>query len=125
MRKLYWIFLGIVFSIVNLQGSFVRDLSDEQIIDEVNKHRPLMGASIPLDIKERLGTTHVGGKYYLTEEPFLLEGSNKVHELGYGIIKLWFRKDSERYYSFNSGWNLKQELSLVELAQHPYWTNWF
>lgn len=103
----------------------VKQLTDEQIIEEINRHRPLMGARIPSDISDRLGTTHVGGKYYLTDQPFLLEGAKQVQDFGLGVIKLWFRDDSERYYSFNSDWRSQDDHSLVEVAQHPYWIECF
>lgn len=110
---------------LNASQRVTPQLSDKQIIKEINRHRPLLGAQVPEDIKDRLGTTHVGGKYTLTKEPFLLEGSKQVHGLGFGIIKLWFRSDSDRFYSFNSDWNIEADLSLTEVAQHPYWRECF
>ncbi|MEX0323977.1 MAG: hypothetical protein AB3N63_17595 [Puniceicoccaceae bacterium] len=110
---------------VSALGRAAPQLSDKQIIKEINRHRPLLGAQIPEDIKDRLGTTHVGGKYYLTNEPFLLEGSRQVQEFGFGVIKLWFRSDSDRFYSFNSDWDIEADLSLTEVAQHPYWRECF
>lgn len=108
------------------QEKTAQGLSDQQIIEHIDTFRPLKGAKIPDDIKHHLGTTHVAGKYYFTDEPFLIEGCKKVNEMGYGVIKLWFQKNpQERFYHFNSEWNLNNSLSLKELAQHPYYKTCF
>jgi hypothetical protein len=99
-------------------------LSDLEISKIIEKHRPLKGGTIPVDIKERLGSTHVGGKYYFTEEPFIIEGSRRLSEMGYGVLKLWF-SGSERSYPYNSNWNLSENVTLKELAQHPYYETCF
>ena len=98
-----------------------RILSDEEVLEYIEKNRPLKSGVIHSDLKDRLGTTHVGGKYFLTKEPFLLEGARKIDQMGYGVAKFWFRKNSTRYYPFNSKWDLPEEITLKELAQHPYW----
>lgn len=108
------------------QVNSTQKLSDQQIIELIDNSRPLKGAKIPNDIKHRLGTTHVSGKYYFTDEPFLIEGCKKVNEMGYGVIKLWFQKNPQnRFYHFNSEWDIKDRLSLKELAQHPYYKTCF
>jgi len=96
------------------------ELTDDQIRQIISQHRPMKGATIPSDIKDRLGATHVGGKYYLTNEPFIIEGSRKLAEMGYGVLKLWFTKNPTGY-TWNSNWNLKENITLKELAQHPYY----
>jgi hypothetical protein len=114
-----YLILGVSFGI-SRSSSF----SDEQILNRIEKNRPSKGAMIPVDIKDRLGATHVGGKYYFTKDPYLIEGCKKMTELGYGVVKLWFRKNPGGY-SYNSEWNLKNDVSLMELAQHRYWSACF
>ncbi len=92
---------------------------EAEILARVNPARPLRGGIIPSDIARRLGTAHVGGRYHFTDKPFLLEGAERVHQLGLGGIKLWF-SNVERGYSFNSDWNLPPVYTFKELAQHPY-----
>jgi len=99
-------------------------LTDQQIIQRIEKNRPSKGAMIPVDVKDLLGATHVGGKYFFTQDPYLIEGCKKMTELGYGVMKLWFRKNPGGY-SYNSEWNLKKDVTLKELAQHPYWSACF
>ncbi len=79
-------------------------LTDPAEIDRrVEAARPLKGAPLPKHVEERLGATHFDGKYYLTKEPFLVEGARKLHELGFGIGKFWL-DHSMVGYSFNSDW---------------------
>lgn len=94
--------------------------SEKEILNDINKHRPLNGAAIPGDIKWRLGATHVGGKYFFTKEPYIIEGCRKFNELGFGLVKLWFSK-SPGGYPYNSNWDLPADPSLKQLAQHPYY----
>ncbi len=101
-----------------------KNLNDRQIAEVIDKNCPLKGARIPSDIKDRLGATHVAGKYYFTSEPYLIEGCRKLNEMGYGIVKLWFRKNPGGY-PYNSEWNLPQNITLKELAQHPYYAACF
>ncbi|HET8828817.1 MAG TPA: hypothetical protein VFM79_05725 [Pelobium sp.] len=101
-----------------------KPLTDVQIIQLINLHQPLKGATVPPDIKSQIGATHVAGKYFFTEEPYLIEGSRKMNELGFGVLKLWFRK-SGGGYPFNSDWNIDKNITLKQLAQHPYFTECF
>lgn len=101
--------------------------TDEEILELITKHRPSNGGAIPADLKYRLGATHVNGQYYLTDEPFIIEGARKIEELGYGILKLWFYKaegDADGY-KYNSSWNLSKSMTLKQLAQHPYYRKVF
>lgn len=91
---------------------------------EVNRYRPLKGAAIPADIAARLGTAHVGGRYHLTDKPFLIEGVEAVERLGFGGIKLWFT-NLEASYPFNSEWRLPADATLLDYAQHPYFAEAF
>lgn len=116
-----------IFSFVSVglgQNLQQNKLSDREISQIIKKHRPLIGGKIPADIKDKLGATHVGGKYYLTDEPFIIEGARKLSEMGYGVLKLWLTKN-ERQYPYNSDWNLPDDVTLKEIAQHPYYETSF
>ena len=128
MRKIiYIVFLLVNVCFVNAQKFVSDNLSDEQILELINMHRPSKGGEIPSDLKYRLGATHVNGQYHLTDEPFIIEGAKKVQELGYGILKLWFYKaDGQAHgYKYNSEWNLIKTMSLKELANHKYYEEVF
>lgn len=99
-------------------------LSDARVLESIQRHQPSRGASIPADLKNRLGATHVAGKYFFSQEPYLLEGCRKMLDMGYGVVKLWFRKNGGGY-PYNSNWNLPAKITLRELAQHPYWASCF
>jgi hypothetical protein len=105
--------------------SQIRNLiSDLEILKIIDRYRPLRGATIPADIKHRLGATHVGGKYFLSDEPYLIEGAKKLHELGFGVCKLWFYKQPSGY-QYHSDWNLPVNVTLKQLAEHPYYQKAF
>ena len=119
--------LLVVTHIAVAQMPFNQQLSDQQILELIDKSRPSKGGSIPEDLKYRLGATHVNGQYCLTKEPFLIEGAKKSQNLGYGIIKLWFYKaDGQAHgYKYNSDWKLKKSMTLKELAEHKYYQEVF
>ena len=100
---------------------------EPEIRNTIEKFRPTNGCRIPADIKFRLGATHVGGKYCLTEEPFIIEGAKKLNELGYGIIKLWFAngEGNPKGYMYHSDWKVTRQTTLKELAEHPYYRRCF
>jgi hypothetical protein len=98
--------------------------SDAEILSSIQRHQPLKGAKIPRDISARIGATHVAGKYFFTKEPYLIEGARKMSDMGYGVFKVWFRKNGGGY-PYNSEWNLPKNITLKELAQHPYWAATF
>ena len=103
------------------------DLTDARIRDLIEQHRPSKGGTVPPDLKYRLGATHVNGQYYLTDEPFIIEGARKIGDLGYGIIKLWFYKaDGDAHgYKYHSDWNLSKTMTLKEMAEHEYYQEVF
>ncbi len=74
------------------------------------------------DLRDILGVTHTGGKYSFTDKPYLIEGAEKVQELGCRTIKLWF-SDVVKQYPFHSQW--PEYHSLAELAQTPYFQTVF
>jgi hypothetical protein len=96
----------------------------EEIERRVNESRPLRGGPIPADLPRRLGATHYHGQYYLTREPFLIEGCKKLRELGMGVAKLWFGPDLPGY-SHHSDWRLAPGARLAEVARHPYFVEAF
>ncbi len=73
---------------------------------------------LPQDIRQRVGVTHVAGKYHLTDRDFLSEGAEAIERLGAKVIKLWLSRP-ERDYPFNSQWSPTK--SLVEIVQTPYY----
>ena len=123
-RLILFVSVALCFSVIYAKEKGSVKLTDQQIIELIAMNRPLKGAIIPYDIKDRLGATHVGGKYFFTDEPYLIEGCKKLTELGYGVAKLWFRKDTGGY-PYHSEWNVKKDISLKELAQHPYFATCF
>lgn len=96
----------------------------KEIEERVRLARPLLGGPIPADLRQRLGATHYGGKYHLTHEPYLLEGCQALLKLGLGVAKLWFGNDLPGY-GFHSDWKLSKSDRLVDVAQHPYFTQAF
>jgi hypothetical protein len=101
-----------------------KEKTDDEILSIISLHKPMNGAKISASIKHQLGATHVAGKYYLTEEPYLIEGAKKMIEMGYGVFKVWFRKTGSGY-PYHSNWDLPKNITLKELAQHPYWSTTF
>jgi hypothetical protein len=79
-----------------------------------------MANPLPVDC---VGVSHVAGKYNFTEDDFLNEGAAALHELGCGVIKVWFTPDPEKSYPFNSNW--PKVNTLVELATTPYFKKFF
>ena len=56
--------------------------SEYKIKKQISKHRPIKNNWIPEDVENKVGATHVGGKYHLTGKPFIIEGSNKIRDMG-------------------------------------------
>jgi hypothetical protein len=95
---------------------------EEQILGAVKNFRPSQGGALAApQVAPLLGTTHVAGRYALTDEPYLVEGARAVRErLGYNHLKLWFY-NPENLYHWHSDWNLPDNYSLAQLAAHPYY----
>src|SRR3954447_22135186 len=83
-------------------------------------YHTVMANSLPV---ESVGVSHVAGKYNFTDDDFLNEGAAALHELGCGVIKVWFTPTPEKSYPFNSNW--PKVNSLVELATTPYFKKFF
>lgn len=126
MKRIVCLLLSVLYisGTIAQQKTAGMQLSDEEILSVIRKNQPLMGGTIPKDIKHRLGATHVAGKYYFTKEPYLIEGARKMSEMGYGVFKVWFRKNGGGY-PYNSEWNIPKDITLKQLAQHPYWAATF
>ena len=90
--------------------------SDAAIIERINQFRPLRNAPIPKQIHRKLGATHVAGKYFFSDEPYLMEGCMALYKLGFGVIKLWFRKDGGGY-PYHSNWQISKNTSLTEIGR--------
>jgi hypothetical protein len=89
------------------------------IEERVRKARPMLGGVIPHDLANRLGTTHYDGHYHLTNKPFIIEGAEKIHELGMNVGKFWLHEDNLAGYGYNS--QLKEALGsgrLVDVLKH-------
>ncbi|MFA6544291.1 MAG: hypothetical protein WCS99_07685 [Limisphaerales bacterium] len=83
--------------------------------------RPSQLARLPADFNDRFGSTHVSGKYCLTEKPFLLEGAEKLLSLGTRLGKFWFEPArARRSYPFHSRWG--DCSTLAELARSEYFS---
>ena len=76
----------------------------------------------PTQMCDRIGVSHVIGRYYFTDTDFLNEGCDAILDMGSRVVKLWFYNAEENpqlYYPYHSKW--PQVSSLVEGAQTPYW----
>ena len=94
------------------------------LAQQIADSRPSRLKSLPPDFNARIGTTHVAGKYHLTDKPFLVEGAEKMIELGTRLGKFWFDPSrAAKDYPFNSQWKPCQ--TLVELAQSDYFQQVF
>lgn len=113
---LLWAFL--------LSFAAMANLPDATIDSLINAHRPLNGGVIPSDIRDRLGVTHVGGKYCLTQEPYLIEGTRQIANLGYKVMKYFVGSPNAEGelsgYGYHSDWNLPKDASPVDVLSHPY-----
>lgn len=100
------------------------ELDDQAVSALIEPHRPSKGGKLPADFCDRVGATHVGGKYCLTKEPFLVEGARKLIELGTRLGKFWFAPDRiAESYPFNSQWTACK--NFVELARTDYFQEVF
>jgi len=98
--------------------------ADANLRAQIEAHRPARLPSLPADFKARVGAAHVAGKYHCTDRPFLVEGAQKLIELGTRLGKFWF--DPRRVasdYPFNRQWG--QPRTLVELAETDAWQQVF
>ena len=117
--------LGLPFLMAaSADSSAPRLTPPEEIERQVTKARPLLGGTIPADLKDRLGATHYDGKYYRTRRPYLLEGCEALLGLGMRVAKLFFGNQLPGY-GYNSDWKLSAESRLIDVAKHPYFVQAF
>lgn len=76
------------------------------------------------EMRDVLGSAHVGGRYSFSDVEFLNEGADRLLDLGTRVIKVWFQLDASRAYPFNSDWG-PPAADLVELARKPYYRRLF
>lgn len=82
--------------------------------------RPSRGGRIPADFGKRFGATHYDGRYHFTDKPYLVEGAEKMHQLGMGVAKFWLHEDDLPGYRYNSEWGIPLQGPMVEILKHPY-----
>lgn len=90
----------------------------------IEASRPSKLERLPADMRDRVGTTLVAGKYHLTDKPHLVEGAESMLGLGTRLGKFWFdpsRAASD--YPFHSQW--PRMGTLAELAAAPHWKEVF
>ncbi len=98
--------------------------ADFRIRAGIDAHRPSRMTKLPARWKARIGATHVAGKYHFTNKPFLIEGAEKLLELGTRLGKFWFMPHGSGHdYPFNSKWAPAR--NFVELAKMEYWEELF
>ncbi|MDE1160696.1 MAG: hypothetical protein PW792_01985 [Acidobacteriaceae bacterium] len=66
----------------------------------------------------RLGATHYGGKYSLTEKPYLIEGAEALQSFGMRSIKLWLDTRLSGY-EFHWKYPLGPHARLLEIIKLP------
>ena len=76
------------------------------------------------EVRDVLGSAHVGGRYNFSGQDFLNEGADRLLELGTRVIKVWFQLDASRAYPFNSDWG-PPAADLAELARKSYYRSLF
>lgn len=82
LRVLILTLISVYASLLRAQGLDPITLTDEEIREVIELHRPSKGGEVPGDLKFRLGATHVNGQYYFTDEPYIIEGAKQIEELG-------------------------------------------
>lgn len=98
--------------------------ADAALRERLEIHRPSKLTKLPPDFCDRVGAAHVAGRYHLTRKPFLIEGAEKLLELGSRLGKFWFMPNNPASsYPFNSQWG--KYGGFVELAKSEYFRQLF
>ncbi len=119
---LHSLIASLAFVAAAAQGSDKTVLTPEaEIKAKVEAARPLHGATIPADLKNRLGTTHYDGHYHRTDKPFLIEGADEIQRLGLNVAKFWLHESDLPGYGYNSDWGIPLGRDLVNVLNHPYY----
>ena len=125
MHKIWLISVFVVLSglVIGQDNGWENPLSDKQIMRLIDKSKPSKSKILPADIKNRLVVATAFGQYSLTQDPIVIEEAKKLNELGYTAIKLSFGKvnGNQEGYNFHSDWKLTKEMSLRDMATHPYY----
>jgi len=111
---------GSTFFILSGKNLF-SDIADNEILARVEDSKPSKKQRLPTELKRRIGSTHVAGKYHLTKKPFLLEGAEKLLSLGTRLGKFWLiPRTTKGDYSFNSNWG--DYKTILELISSEYYS---
>ncbi len=95
--------------------------SDDETLSKIDEFRPSKKQRLQRELIRRIGSTHVAGKYHLTNKPFLIEGAEKLLSLGTKLGKFWLiPRTTKSDYSFNSSWG--DYKNLTDLVASPYYT---
>ena len=78
-----------------------------------------------IEMNERLGVTHTGGKYCLTTEPFIVEGARKINSLGIKTVKFFLSKDMSKQFPYNSDWSATKDKTWAEIVSSQYFEEIF
>lgn len=98
--------------------------AEKTIRELIEAHRPSRLRQLPPDFKARVGASHVAGTYNFTDQPFLIEGAQRLLELGTKLGKFYFTPaNPARDYPFNSQW--PKCGTFVDLAQTDYYRQLF
>ncbi|MHC4443797.1 MAG: hypothetical protein ACYTF1_05955 [Planctomycetota bacterium] len=73
-------------------------------------------------LADRIGCTHVTGKYNFTDKDFLNEGADTILSTGMRVIKIWLNNPAKNY-PFNSYYPDYDRL--VEIAKDPHYMELF
>lgn len=110
--------------------------SETEIVREIDNHRPIDSNYQPDDVEDVVGASHVRGRYHLTDQPYLLEGAQKLkEEFNSRSIMVYFQllEDYHPYhaypegdYPYNSDWDdLGANPDYLDLAQSEYFQELF
>ena len=92
---------------------------EQKILDRILANRPSHLAKLPANFNARFGSAHVSGKYYFTEKPFLIEGAERILEMGSRLGKFWFDPQSpNKSYPFHSHWPACETLSALAKTEY-------
>ncbi|MCC6444920.1 MAG: hypothetical protein IT210_15860 [Armatimonadetes bacterium] len=80
------------------------------------------GKALAKPVADRIGVTHVAGKYALTEKDYLNEGADALLKLGTRVIKLWCVNPSSDY-PFHSQWPPVK--TMADILKAPYFKKVF
>lgn len=96
----------------------------DSALEAMAAFRPSLHPERSEQYRDLIGTTLVRGQYYLTPKPNLIEGAEKMLELGTRVGKFWFEPGRAALdHAWNSDWPAMK--TLRDLAASPYWQTVF